>query len=404
MEDLKRKYAKFILEGCLKVTKEKPLYLSIHPEIETFGNLLVEEAKKLGVEDLFIENRDLKKARELLETSSIEECLKSEAFDQKMKNVYAEKNAAFALASSYFPHAMDGVDQIKLAEVEKRVSESITTYRNLQHQLSWCIFGVPNEAWAKELFKNEKDPLTKLWDLILDVCEIKEGIDPIQAWEEKLQKKQHQAELLNQMKIESLHYENGKGTDLTVYFPENYRFTSAKEGEYLVNLPSEEIFASPDYRYTEGIVYSSKPLLYNNVLIENFFIRFEKGRAIQWHAEKGEEMLTSILEMDDGSHYLGECALVDNDSPISNANILFQDTLFDENASCHFALGRGFQNCLQKGEEMTREECFQKGINQSCTHVDFMIGTEDLKITAKIKGKTKVKESVIMKNGNLTIE
>ncbi len=401
VEDLKRKYAKFILEGCLKLTKEKPLYIAIRPEIEAFGNLLIEEAKKIGVTDIFVENRDTKRARELLLTKSVEECVKDKAFDRTMMNAYAKKDAAFALCSSFLPHSMDGVDLQKLGEVNKKVSESISLYRDLQSRLAWCIFGVANERWAKELFKEEEDALSKLWDLIFQICEIKEGKDPIAIWTEKLEKKKRQAGILNQMEIESLHYENSLGTDITVFLPEGYLFESAGEGEYIVNLPSEEVFTSPDYRKTEGIVYSSKPLLFNNVFIDQFWIQFEKGRAVRWHAKTGEEMLTSILEMDEGAHYLGECALVDDASKISQSKVLFQDTLFDENAACHFAVGRGFEECIQEGRKMSKIERKQKGINDSCTHVDFMIGTSDLKITAKTKNGSEV---VIMENGNLKIE
>lgn len=400
MEELKRKYAKFILEGCLKVKEGQPLYVSGWTYTQDFTDLVVEEAKKIGVTDIYLEIRDRKKMRECIETLSIEECVKSTYFDRTKMNEYALKNAAFVLCTSMVPHSMDGVDATKLGEVNKLVSKSIETYRDLQHKLPWCIFGVANESWAKELFPNEKDALTKLWNLIFDICHIKDE-DPVTSWKHKMELKERQANYLNALHIATLHYKNGLGTDIKIGLPEGYVFTSAKENAYIVNMPSEEVFASPDYRKTEGIVYSSKPLLYNGVFIDHFSLRFEKGRVAELHAEEGEEMLRSIVSMDEGAHYLGECALVDDDSPISNSNVLFQDTLFDENASCHFALGRGFEECIKNGEQMTKEERYQKGINDSCTHVDFMIGTSDMEIIATTQDGEEV---VIMKNGNLVIE
>ena len=401
MTDLKRKYAKFILEGCLKVSKGQPLYIVTKPYLEDFTKLLVEEATSLGITDIYIESKDPVRQRELLHSKSASECLKDTSFDRSKMNEYALKNSAFAIITSAYPHIMDGVDEKKLGKVSQEMAKQIQTYRDLQPKLAWCIFAVPNPFWAKEIFPLEEDATSKLWDMVFEICHINNQDDPISFWKEKMEKKGRQAEALNRLNLESLHYKNGLGTDITVYLPDAYLFTSAKESSYLVNLPSEEVFASPDYRKTEGIVYSSKPLLYNHVLIDEFYIRFEKGRAVFWDAKKGKEVLDSIFEMDEGAHYLGECALVDDNSPISNSKVLFQDTLYDENASCHFALGRGFNECIKNGLELSQEECYKLGINTSCTHVDFMIGTSDMEIIGTTKDGRQVP---IMKDGNLVIE
>ncbi len=401
MQDLKRKYARFVLEGCLKIKKGTPLYISSKPYLKEFTELLVDEAKKMGVTDIYLEIRDPQRARQLLLEKSVEECLEDEAFDRTKMNDYALKNAAFALITSFYPHSMDGVDQQKLGEVNKEMAKRIATYRDMQSQLAWCIFGVPNVYWAKEILKDAANPLEELWKLIFQICHINEEEDPLQVWQEKMKVKGRQVDALNRLHLDTLHYRNHLGTDITIGLPENYLFSSAQENAYLVNLPSEEVFTSPDYRRTEGIVYSSKPLLYNNVFIDEFWIRFEQGRAVSWDAKTGKEMLDSILCMDEGAHFLGECAFVDDDSPISNSKVLFQDTLYDENASCHFALGRGFMECIQGGTSLTKDECYQKGINDSCTHVDFMIGTSDMEIIGTTKDG---QEITIMKNGNLCIE
>ena len=208
------------------------------------------------------------------------------------------------------------------------------------------------------------------------------------------------SDILNNYNFECLKYTNSLGTDLSVYLPKGHMWKTGfgSHGE-ICNLPTEEIFTSPDYKKTEGIVYSSKPLYYNNVLIDNFSLTFKNGKVVEYHAEKGEDLLRTIIETDENSCYLGECALVSYDSPINNTGIIFNETLFDENASCHLALGRGFIECISN-EDLSDEELKNRGVNVSNTHVDFMIGTNDLKIV----GITDEKEEItIMENGNLII-
>ena len=189
------------------------------------------------------------------------------------------------------------------------------------------------------------------------------------------------------------------GTNLTITLPKNNIWQASSSGKWIVNIPSYEIFNTPNYKKTEGIVYSSKPLIYNGKKIDKFFIKFKRGKVIDYKAEVGNDTLKEIIESDKLSSYLGEVALVDYDSPISNTNILFKTTLLDENASCHIALGSGFLECLKDGEHLSKEELDKKGINLSKTHVDFMIGTDDLEIVAETKnGKV-----CIMKKGNLVV-
>jgi aminopeptidase len=202
------------------------------------------------------------------------------------------------------------------------------------------------------------------------------------------------------LKIKSLHYTNSLGTDLTVYFSENTIWKNADKGDIIVNMPSYEIFTSPDFRKTEGIVYSAKPLVRNDKLVDKFWLKFKKGKVVDYDAEIGKDLLDAILNTDKYSSYLGEAALISYDSPISNTGVIFYTTLFDENASCHLALGNGFSNTIKDGNKLSKKKLISRGINQSEIHVDFMIGTEDLNITAETYNGEIVD---IFKNGNFCI-
>ena len=204
---------------------------------------------------------------------------------------------------------------------------------------------------------------------------------------------------LNSLNLRKLYYKNSLGTNLTIYLPEDYTFESAKDNDVIVNMPSYEIFASPIYNKTEGIVYSSMPLCYGGSVIDGFWLRFKEGKVVEYDAKSGKELLKSIIENDSNSAYLGECALVENDSPISNMNLVFGTTLLDENASCHLALGSGFCECLKNGINYSEKELLEKGINVSKIHVDFMIGTKDLSITGVTLDN---KEVSIFENGNFS--
>ena len=273
----------------------------------------------------------------------------------------------------------------------------------MDNKYQWCIAAVPGEAWAKKVFPGERTSkaVEKLWNAILYTSRA-DGDDPVKAWEEHNADLKTRYEYLNSLGIESLHYTASNGTDFTVGLIPDALFMGGSEltldgREFNPNIPSEEVFTSPMKGNAEGIVYATRPLSYRGELIENFSVRFEGGKAVEVHAEKGEDLLKQMISMDENAAYLGECALVPFDSPIRNSEITFYNTLFDENACCHLAFGRGFENCIKDFDKYTLEECRQKGINDSLIHVDFMIGSEDLNITAHTRDG---KDVAIFKNGN----
>ena len=226
--------------------------------------------------------------------------------------------------------------------------------------------------------------------------------DPIQAWADHNKDLHDRCAYLNSLGIEELHYEASNGTNFTVGMIPQAEFkgggdTSLQGIFFNPNIPSEECFISPMRGKADGIVYATKPLSYQSQLIENFWIRFKDGKAVEWDAEKNKDLLTKMITMDEGASYLGECALVPYDSPISNSGILFYNTLFDENAACHLALGKGFADTIKDFEKYSLDECRKMGINESMIHVDFMIGCKDLNITAKTRDRRTVQ---VFKDGN----
>ena len=349
-----------------------------------------------------MEEEDPYYTHEILAKSSIEEINNSSYFDSSIWDTYAAKQACFLIFETEYPHLMDDIEPEKIAVSSKKRRNSRPLYRKLVEncELSWCIAAYPGKMWASDIFKKEKNQYQKLEQAIYKMCMI-DQIDPILSWDNLLRKNHSIIQILNQLNLEKLHYTNSLGTDLTIYLPENYQFSSAKDGNVIVNMPSYEVFASPIYHKTEGIVYSSKPLIYNGACIDNFWLKFNKGKVIDFDAKTGKEVLKQIIEIDSNSCYLGECALVEYNSPISNLNLVFGTTLIDENASCHLALGAGFPECIQKGLGLKEEELLKKGINVSKGHVDFMIGTSDLSIIGITKNGDEV---CIFKGGNFNSE
>ena len=399
MEDLKRKYAKFLIEGCLRLKEGDKLFIIGYNLIEDFIKLVIEEANKLGIVEIKTLINDPFKQKELYLTKTYEEIIRNPIMDRTMYNDMAKNGYAFLSLSSTLPGFYEDVDAELLSRVSRYQMKSISEYKEYQLKglIKWNISAVPNSIWAKDLFGSEDEDL--LWNLIIDICLIRED-NPVFSWKEKLMRLKKRADYLNQLKIDKLIYHNSLGTDLEIGLPNGYLFQSADEGTgngNIVNMPTEEVFTSPDRLRVKGRVYSSKPLLHNGNLIEDFWLEFREGKIIDYDAKKGKEILKGIIDTDEGSHYLGEVALVDYHSPISLTNVLFKNTLYDENASCHLAIGESFPECIQDGLTKEKEELVLRGLNMSHEHVDFFIGTSDLEIKAVLQNG---KEVVIMKDGD----
>ena len=286
------------------------------------------------------------------------------------------------------PDGLKGVNMEKMAKARQMSYPIIKPYADAREgKQQWCIAAVPGAAWAKKVFPGlpKGKAMEKLWEAILNASRM--NGDPIKAWEQHNADLKARCDYLNNLGIRSLHYTADNGTDLTVGMIPEAIFCGggevSKQGIFFnPNIPTEECFISPMKGQAEGIVYSTKPLSYQGQLIDNFFIRFENGKAVESGAEKGAELLNTMLSMDEGAAYLGECALVPQKSPICESGLLFYNTLFDENAACHLAMGMGFADTIRDHHNKTLEECRALGINDSMIHEDFMIGCDSMNIDA----------------------
>ena len=304
------------------------------------------------------------------------------------------------------PDLLKGLDSEKISEAIRENSKKTKEYvkYTMNDILSWLVISVPTKKWAKKVFPDlsEKDAYDKLWETILDVSRVSDSWDETKDnWTNHINTLDEKAKFLNDHQFDKVHYKSSNGTDLWVKLPKNHIWMSAgstneKNDRFIPNMPTEEVFTSPQYDGVDGKLVASKPLVYNGVVINNFEFEFKDGKVISFSAKEGEDTLRKMLDSDEGSKYLGEIALVPYDSPISNSNILFYNTLFDENASCHFALGKAYPTTVEGGSELDDSKVKEIGLNDSLIHEDFMVGTEDLEII----GYKDEKEFKIFENGN----
>ena len=401
-----RKYARLIAAMGGNVRKGQEVQILASVEQPEFVRMVAEECYRLGAKKVSVEF-DYQPLQKLnVQKRSVATLCKIEDWEVAKMEHRANTLPVRIYLESDDPDGLKGVNQAKMAKAGQARYKIMKPYLDkMENRYQWCIAAVPGVAWAKKVFPGENKfrAVEKLWQSILMTSRVEEDGDPVAAWEEHNRDLAARCDYLNSLGLAELEYKSSNGTDFRVGLHEDALFMGGAEkalGSGIVfnpNIPSEEVFTSPRRGKAEGIVYASKPLSYHGELIENFSIRFENGKAVEVHAEKNEELLRKMISMDEGAAYLGECALVPYDSPISNSGVLFYNTLFDENAACHLALGHGFTNVLKDYDQYTTEECYARGINESQIHVDFMIGTKDLSITGVTKDGKRVP---IFKDGN----
>ena len=324
-------------------------------------------------------------------------------------NSLAEAGATFLFLEGSDPSALKGIDPAKPAAASKARNTECKSFRDGMDfgRNVWCIAGVPVTAWAREVFPGTSDAEAtyRLWNLILSVARA-DGDDPESAWETHNASFEKTKRFLNGHRFDALRYEASNGTNLIVGLNPGHVWDGGaartQDGTtFFPNIPTEEVFTSPDRARAEGIVYSAMPLVHAGQIVRDFWLRFEAGRVVDFGAEQGAEVLRHIIETDDNSCRLGECALISKNTPIRQSETLFFDTLYDENASCHLALGMGFPECLEGGVNLGKEELLARGVNQSVAHVDFMIGTDDLNVWGICEDGTEVP---VFENGQWTWE
>ena len=399
-----KKYAQLIAKCGVNVQKGQEVIISAELDQPEFVKMLVDECYKAGAADVSVEW-----TYQPITKSHVRYCSEKVLSSLKDWQIAKWEHQAKVLPCKIYlmsedPDGLAGINQKKYAKTAAARAKTIKPIRNkMENKYQWCIAAVPGKKWAKKLFPNDRTSVAveKLWEAILSTSRVYD--DPILEWKKHNEELAKRCSYLNELKIKDLYYKTANGTDLRVGLIPDALFMAGGEeamgsGIYFnPNIPTEETFTSPKKGDADGIVYSSMPLSYGGQLIENFWMKFENGKIVDVGAEKGEVLLREIVTMDEGASYLGECALVPYTSPIRESGILFYNTLFDENAACHLAFGRGFSNVLKDYEKYTDEEARAKGINDSITHVDFMIGTSDLSITAVTEDGKKVE---IFKDGN----
>lgn len=403
--NLLEKYARLIVKSGINIQKSQTLIINSPIECAAFTRILTKIAYEEGAKDVVVEWVDELLSKIKFSYAPEEAFEEFPEWQKEFYLSYAREGAAFLTIDAKDPELMKDINPERISKASKLRSSALKEYVNrlMSGKNSWCIAAFPTKTWAKKVFPNisEDEAIEKLWQAVFKVTRIDDNSDSVVSWDKHKRSLKINSDFLNSNEFKYMHYKNSLGTDLKIELPENHIWISGsvytpKGIEFSANIPTEEIFTLPKKTGVNGTVVSSMPLSYNGSIIKKISLTFKDGKIVGFSAEKGYEVLKELIETDEGSHYLGEVALVPYNSPISKLNTMFYKTLFDENASCHLAIGAAYP-CIKNIENMSNEELERIGINDSSIHVDFMIGTEDLEII----GITRTNEEIpIFKNGD----
>jgi aminopeptidase len=403
-ENLK-KYAQLAVEVGVNVQEGQLLVINSPVECKEFTRLLVEAAYARKASNVMVRWNDDALNKMYYENVSDATLQEVPHYVVEQFQYIVDKNAAVISISAPTPGLLKHIDAKRLQMSAMATQKAVDFYR--KHMMSngsqWCVIAYPTDVWAKKVFKGAK-AFERLLDSILMASRVRDDNNPVLEWHDHMDTLARHNAMLNKYNFASLHFTNSLGTDLTVGLVENHIWggggETAKNGVYFApNIPTEETFTMPHKYKVNGKVVATKPLNYQGKLIEDFWLEFKNGKVVNYGAKKEKAALKSLLEFDEGSSYLGEVALISHNSPISNMNILFYNTLFDENASCHLALGNAYTMNILGGHEMNEEELSAKGYNKSMTHVDFMFGSSDMKIVGNTNDQ---KQVTVFENGNFS--
>ena len=390
-----RAYARLIAESGVNVQKGQEVFITAGLDQPEFVAMVVEECYRRKAKKVVVDWNYQPLTRLHVRHQSLTTMSTLDNYEEARWQHYVDTIPCRIYLESDDPDGLRGVNQEKMAKAQQKKYPIIKGYRDqIENKYQWCIAAVPGVKWAKKLFPELRasQAVEKLWEAILHTSRVDD--DPVAAWDAHNKDLKSRCDYLNGLGIRELQYRASNGTDLRVGMIPEAQFCGGGETSlqgifFNPNIPTEECFISPKRGVAEGIVYSSKPLSYQGQLIDRFWIRFHEGKAAEWGAEENEALLTKLITMDEGSAYLGECALVPFNSPINETGILFYNTLFDENACCHLALGMGFADTIRDFQNKSLEDCRKLGVNDSMIHEDFMIGSADLAIDAVCEdGKT----------------
>ena len=398
-----REYARLIVRCGMNVQKGQEVIIRTQLEQPEFVQMVVEECYKAKASEVTVQWDYQPLTKVHVRNKSLKTMGAVKEWEKARQQHYCDVLPATLYLVSEDPDGLKGVNIQKMAKARQMSYPILKPYIDAREgKQQWCIAAVPGKAWAKKVFPGLRTSaaVEKLWEVILSTARVTD--DAVAEWEKHNADLKNRCDYLNGLQIRSLHYTAGNGTDLTVGMIPEAIFCgggeTTKSGVFFnPNIPTEECFITPMRGKAEGIVHSTKPLSYQGQLIENFWLRFENGKAVESGAEKGAELLAQMITMDEGAAYLGECALVPQNSPICRSGILFYETLFDENAACHLAVGAGYADTIRDHHNRTLEECQALGVNDSMIHVDFMIGSDTMNIDATCADGKVVP---IFRNGN----
>lgn len=398
------KYAELAVKVGVNIQKNQLLFIQTTTDGLQLAREITKTAYKNGAKQVFVDITDdeITRLRYELAPSDSFDFFPQWKSDEKIK--LAEQGAAFISIVSQSPDLLSGIDSARIAAFQKAAGTALSKYRQYiqSDKVAWTVIAAPSPSWAAKVFPQlpVEQQVTALWEAIFKATRVTTE-DPVAAWTAHNEHLHTKVDYLNGKKYKALHY-LAPGTDLTIELPEKHLWCGAgsisEQGiEFMANMPTEEVFTLPNRNGVNGIVSSTKPLSYGGNIIDNFSLKFKDGCIVEVKAEKGEDVLKDLIATDEGSHYLGEVALVPHDSPISNSELLFYNTLFDENASNHLAIGSAYAFNIVGGKTMTREELNAAGANESITHVDFMIGSDQMNIDGILEDGT---TEPLFRNGN----
>lgn len=402
-----QQYAELLVKVGMNVQPKQPVFIRSSVETLELTHLIVEEAYHCGTSDVRVVYSDPTLKRLKFENESVEHFANHEikSYDVEARMDYVKRGAANLALISEDPDLMDGIDSQKLQAFQQQNARAFKGYMESvqKNQFPWVVAAFPSKAWAKRVYPelSVEEAYIKFIDEVFDIVRI-DGNDPVENWRQHIANLSVYAQKLQQKNYHALHYVS-EGTDLTVGLAKNHiwedatSYVNGKEQAFIANIPTEEVFTAPDRNRVDGYVTNKLPLSYNGTIIDQFKLMFKDGEIIDFSAEKGEAVLKDLINTDEGSRRLGEVALVPDDSPISNRNTIFYNTLFDENAACHLAIGSAYAFNIEGGTEMTVEEKIASGLNDSNVHVDFMIGSSDLTIYGIFEDGSK---ELVFENGN----
>ena len=409
MEDLLKKYAKLTIHTGLHLQPGQPLVIQSSLEAPQFTRYVVEEAYKVGASkvEVVFEDPMIQKMNYLY--PSMDTLEKVDDWKIQQKEVWMKEGYAMMTINSIYPSLLQDVEPERIKKANQASAKAFLRYREYRasSQSQWLGCAIPNKEWAQMVFPecSSEGAMKRLWQAIFYSCRINDQDDPVLLWQEHIDTLLKRRQKLTDYSFTALHFKNGLGTDLTVGLVEGHQWAGGEEKTpsglgFTPNLPTEEIFCMPDKMKVSGKVVATKPLHVQGKLVEDFYFVFKDGKVIEHYAKKNQAALDQLLSMDEGARYLGEVALIDHDSPISKMNVVFYNTLFDENASCHLALGNCYASNFKDYTKLTKEDMISRGANFSMIHCDFMFGSADLNVDGITKEGNKIP---IMVDGHFVI-